>query len=382
VKICVLVPHLLHGGAEGMAVDLANGLYSIGADVTLVSVSDAASPRFANRVLTGVRRVSLHAAPYAVTGVIRLVRLYRRQQWDAVIAHLTPTLLHGAALSLLPERPVVIYVEHLGVQPPARRGPRELAMRWLLDRVDAIVCVSTALREGYVRRFFPRAYARSHVIRNGVASAVLSGRDSAGARERVRTEFGLGEDELVVGIVGRLVRQKGHREFIEALGRRRDDFAAARVRVLVVGGGELQAEIEAELVRRELDSLVRVTGPRDDVPNVLAALDVLAMPSRWEGLPIALIEAMLAAVPVVATAVGGIPEAVPAGAGILVPEGDDDAFCEQLLAFVSSGRAALTEAGQRARIHAQAYFAADQMVQQYAALADSLVRVEGPHRPR
>lgn len=367
MKLCVLVPHLLHGGAEGMAVDLANGLAQRGCDVVLTTIAAAAAPRFAARVRPDVRRAVLGAAPYSAVGVARFARLARREGWDAVIAHLTPTLVHGAALSVAAPRVATVFVEHLGVRPPDAPGVRERAIAPLLGRFDGVVCVSRALRDGYVGRFFPRVAARTHVIHNGVSADRPD--DPVGARARARAELGVAEQAPVAVLVGRLVAQKGHAAFLAALAPHRAALAAKGARVLIVGGGELHGELEAAVERLGLGGVVRMTGPRDDVPALLAASDLFAMPSHWEGLPIALLEAMLIGLPVLAMGVGGVAEAVVEGTGVVVPAGRHDLFAARLVELLGSGRAALLALGARAAAHARANFSVERMTDAYLSLS-------------
>ena len=136
-----------------------------------------------------------------------------------------------------------------------------------------------------------------------------------GAREKARRELGLPADAAVVGAVGRLAYQKAPEDFLAAMRR----LARPGVIGVWVGGGELAARI-GRLAGKQPAGRVVLAGERADVPAILAAFDVFALPSRYEGLPTAVVEAMMCGIPVVATAVNAVSDVVvPGETGLLVP---------------------------------------------------------------
>jgi len=167
---------------------------------------------------------------------------------------------------------------------------------------------------------FPQATV--HVVPNGIAD-----RRGRPARERaaIRREWGIADDAPVIGFVGRLAPIKGADLFLQTAVRLSREFPS--LRAVLVGKGEQRGELEA-YAAREGFSGVRFLGHRDDVGDVLTAIDVVLMPSRHEGLPLVLLEAMAAGRPIVATAVGGIPEVVDGRSAWLVPPGSVDALTE------------------------------------------------------
>src|SRR5439155_15307328 len=147
------------------------------------------------------------------------------------------------------------------------------------------------------------------------------------ARGQLRRTLGIAEDTPVVGIVARLVPIKAHEVFFEAA--RQVLQADASVRFLVIGDGERRAELDALVDRLGLREAVIFLGWRRDMREVYADLDVVALTSRNEGSPVALIEAMAAARPVVSTAVGGVPEVVVDGVtGLTVPPSNPSAWAQ------------------------------------------------------
>jgi len=140
----------------------------------------------------------------------------------------------------------------------------------------------------------------------------------------MRASIGVPADAPTAGVIARLTEQKGHRFLFDALA---NTAALAAVRLIVVGGGELGEPLARLAGELGIGSRVHFVGPRRDLGNLLAAMDVFVMPSLWEGLPLSLVLAMGASRAVVATRVAGIPEVIEDGrTGLLVPPRDADAL--------------------------------------------------------
>ncbi|HEX8948309.1 MAG TPA: glycosyltransferase family 4 protein [Dissulfurispiraceae bacterium] len=154
-----------------------------------------------------------------------------------------------------------------------------------------------------------------------------------------KKSLGLPEDCLVVGLVGRLVPIKGHKFFLEAarsvIDARCGRSGAQPVRFVVVGDGELRAELEEYAHKLGISGQVIFTGFRSDLPEIYADTDIVVLSSLNEGTPVSLIEAMASGKPVVATRVGGVPDLVADGtAGILVPAGDSGALADAVAKLI------------------------------------------------
>ncbi len=188
--------------------------------------------------------------------------------------------------------------------------------RRLAGITDACVAVSEAVAEHVATRIG----ARAEVIANGIDHARVAG----GSRLSGRRALGLGSGDYVVGLVGRICRQKGVDTFVEAALRLGGDGDGRR---FVVVGDEEDAGLVEHLGRRIREAgqvgRIKLVGHRDDMADVLAALDCVAAPSRWEGFGLALAEAMAAGVPVIASEVGGIPFVVGDAACLVPAEGSE-----------------------------------------------------------
>lgn len=251
----------------------------------------------------------------------------RRQMsdWEAQLIH-AHLPISGVLARLVAAQPVV-YTEHNLVT--SYRLPTRLANRLTYGHNRAVTAVSGAVAAGIARYPGPEV----EVVSNGVAVTI----DPAAARE-VRRELGVGSDQPLVVHVGNIRPGKGHDTLVDAtaaLLRHRPD-----VTVVSVGGEKYSGSLEKLRIRaREagLEGALRFLGPRRDALAFIAAADVYVNPSEVEGLPVTILEAMALGRPVVATAVGGVPELLEDGEnGMVVPPGSPDALAEVIHTILES----------------------------------------------
>jgi glycosyltransferase involved in cell wall biosynthesis len=299
----------------------------------------------------------------------RLAGLLRRERVDVVHAHQYTPFFYGITARLLCRRPPVLFTEHGRWFPDFRRPKRVIANRVLLERRDRIVGVGEAVRQALIRNEgIPER--RVSVIYNGVDLSTFD-RDGQG-RAEARRALGLGEDELVIMQVARLDALKDHPTAIRTLARvaRRRPEA----RLVLVGEGPEEATIRALVREHGLDERVRLLGLRTDVPRLLPAADLFLLTSVSEGIPVTLIEAMAAALPIVSTRVGGVGEVVEDGrTGLLAPSGDDEALAESILRLAAdpSGRELM---GRLGRERAGVLFSEEAMHASYGRLYEEMAR--------
>lgn len=243
-----------------------------------------------------------------------------------------------------------------------------VALRWM----DAVVCVSEAQAARVRRVRVPEE--RIAVIRNAVGDEAFAAADPA-YRDMLRAFFAQ-PPRLIVGAAGRLSPEKGFDVLVEAaihVTQTRND-----VGFVLFGDGPLRAEIEQQIRAHQLGERFVLAGFRVDLPRFLPHLDVGALSSYTEGLPVILLELAAAGVPVVATAVGGIPEVIAAEAGgFLVPPGNAAALARRLLDLLGDDvrRQAL---GRQARHRVQTEFSFATQSVQYQELFARLTVVRGP----
>ena len=217
-----------------------------------------------------------------------------------------------------------------------------LVDRWLKERDDLLIAECEASRRVLLKRL---GYDSSKVvtIRNGVD---LAGWPSSKLdRQKKRLELRLSATDVLIGAIGRLDRQKGFSTLIEAMSR----LKGSSLRCAILGEGPERASLEALVRKHHLEKSVWLLGEKGDIPSWLSAFDLYCLPSLWEGLPNSLLEAMALGLPVVASAVDGVPEAVPDGRdGMLVPPGQPTALAAVLRKLVDdpARRAALGKSAQ------------------------------------
>jgi glycosyltransferase involved in cell wall biosynthesis len=176
----------------------------------------------------------------------------------------------------------------------------------------------------------------------------------AGARESVRGSLGLGR-EFVWLAVGRFEIQKDYPIMLRAFARVHE--RVSRAVLLLVGRGSLQGETEALARELGLGASVWFLGVRDDIPELLNAADGYVMSSAWEGMPMVLLEATAAGLPIVATRVGGNQEVVCDGeSGFLVPPRDADALALAMLRLMEMPEVQRRDMGDRGREHVQSHY--------------------------
>ena len=187
----------------------------------------------------------------------------------------------------------------------------------------------------------------------------------------MRRELGLPEGSMVIGLVGRLDHWgKGHKELFEAMASLKEHYP---LHALIVGGGRRIDEVKALAASLGLADVVHFLGPRPDVPDLLHAMDIFVLPSYSEGLSLALLEAMAAGLPVIATAVGGTPEVVTDGGnGLLIPPRDAAALAaalERLLGDPDFAR----RLGANARDHVREHYSLDRLGREINEIYGELV---------
>lgn len=310
----------LYGGAQ-QVVYLLRGLAGLGVSNQLACPQGSAIAGAASPV------AEIHAMPMGgdldLTLVIRLSRLIRRCRPDIVHLHSRAGAdLFGGLAARLTGVPAVCSRR---VDNPEPRW--QVALKYRLH--DRVIAISEGIGEVLLASGLPPGKLR--VVR----SAVDCGRMQPHCeRARVCALLGAPVHSRLLGVVAQLIPRKGHRFLIEALPALTQEFPD--LRVVFFGQGPEEVALRAQMVAARLEDRVVFAGFRNDLREILPSLELVVHPALMEGLGVSLLQAACAGVPIVASAVGGIPEAVRDGFnGLLVPPGDAAALAgaiKQLLA--------------------------------------------------
>lgn len=241
------------------------------------------------------------------------------------------------------------------------------ADRWVLRDFDEVVAVSPEVRDRLLTSGVSEG--RVHLIRNGIGLAPF-------AAER---DFAPQGRPLTVGLVGRLAPEKGVDTFLRAVARVKDAFPEARF--VVAGEGDDRLALQTLLAELGLENRAALVGAQADMPAFYRSVDLLVSASRQEGLPMALLEGMAAALPVVATRVGAVPEVVVHGeTGLLVQPGAPEQLADSMIRLLNSP-SLRRQFGEASRRRIQEHFSAERMTSDYLQVYErALRRVHGPAR--
>lgn len=313
------------------------------------------------------------------------VRMARKWRWDALwrlnqlIREERPIMLHasmyhanilGRLFGRLNSIPIIIVsrrTQDFGGQ------WRRWINRFLANWSDRTIVVSEKVRETEIRQTnLPSEKVLT--INNGIDIRNFQILHPA-LREDIRRDLGIPDNSVVIGSVGRLQKVKGYSKLLSAMQIVNKSYP--EVYLVIVGEGDQRKALEQQALLQGLTKNVVFTGLRLDIPKVLMAFDMFALASETEGFPNAILEAMAAGLPVVATDVGGVPELIlDKQTGFLVKSGDIRALAQALTSLINDPhlRHQLAKAGQR-RI-AQ-HFTIDQTIQKTVSLYDQLLILKG-----
>jgi glycosyltransferase involved in cell wall biosynthesis len=284
--------------------------------------------------------------------------LLKKEHVSVIHAHEFTANTYGSLIGRIMRVPVVATVH--GKNYFADQLKRRIAYRFV-SRASRMVAVSEDLKRFIVDRVGV-ADNRISVVYNGVD---VPPRPSVEKVRALRLELGVEQFEHVIGAVGSLYPVKGHTHLIQALPRILQ--ACPRTVLLLAGRGELEGELKAEVRRLGLDAYVRFLGFRSDVPVLLSLFDLFVLPSLSEGLSMALLEAMAAGNPVVATEVGGNAELVVDGdTGYLIPPESPAALADAVIRVLSD-KVRSTGMGDRGRQRVHDKFSFQAMIDAYQA---------------
>lgn len=291
--------------------------------------------------------------------ILQLARHFRREQVDVILTNMDKELrLAGMAAKICGRKIAVI--ARRGIDYPLKNTLRyRFAYNVLADR---IVANSIATKRALLKNAPWLDDARIEVIYNGIEPETFLNADGSALRKK----WGIRHDEIVLGFVGQLDARKGIGVLLSAFESIR--LKVQNVRLVFVGTGPLREMIESEMRSKGWQNHIVLAGFVEDVPAVMQAIDILVLPSYWEGFGIVLIEAMSARKPVIGTNISSMPEIVVNGeTGYLIKPGDSEElahFATELLLDASRRR----EMGEKGLERVYRLFSQSVMINHYEAL--------------
>jgi glycosyltransferase involved in cell wall biosynthesis len=363
----VRIAHLIEtdgpGGAERVVAELASGLQRAGAD-NVVFVPERGDGWLGEQLRESrVAMDHFHLdAPVSPACAQRLAAAFRRHNVAVAHSHEFSMAVYGAWAACLAGIPHLITMH--GSRYYAGRLQRRVALRAAIGYSRRTVAVSNPLADHLRRDLFVRR-SRISVITNGV-------RHRAAVHTTIREELRLAPDDMLAVAVGNLYPVKGHQFLIEAIAR--ITARHPRLHVAICGRGDQADVIAAGARERRIHERVHMLGLRPDVDGILAAADLFVMPSISEGLPLALLEAMFAGCPIVASDVGEVAATLDHGScGLLVAPGETQALANAMDELLSN-RTRARDLGDRAKRRALAEYDVAHMIRRYAAMYESAGR--------
>ncbi len=361
MRVAQVVETLSMGGAENLAVNIANTLADQGHESHLIAVQERGP--LAERIQSNVKLLcpEFHRAsirnPIRFLGSLRagrqlLCELVRAENIDVVQTHLPGANFWGLSLARAGACTVIPTIhnneefKYGNSDNPLLLFLRKSAYRQMLKDCQGMVAVSEAVRASMLNNLGRPSSDKSKisVVTNAVpVPAPLA----SGEKLAIRQRFGIAPDDTFVLAAGRFSDQKNFADLLPVTERLR--AADSTVRVLVAGDGELRPGLVAASKVGNLSEQLLLPGNVGDLTRVMLAADIFVMTSLWEGLPLVLLEAMAASLPVVAYRIPGVVEVVDIGVtGLTAPVGDVNRLGDLLAELVAdpSGRRAMGAAGK------------------------------------
>ena len=358
-------------------------LRDAGHDVTAIGASGPWVPEIEKEGIRYVPWTSVTRAwdPGAdLRAFVELVAILRRERFDAVHTHNPKPGAMGRLAARALRTPVVLNTVHglwtTPEDPLAKRFP-VLTAEWLAARCSDLELYQSGEDLAWARRLRIVGRSRSRHLGNGVdLERFTPARAGSEEARKLRAELGIGEDELVVGTVGRMVREKGFLELFRAARIVRERVPLARFLVLGEGDADKPDAIAAAEVESAREDVL-FTGWRDDVAELMSVMDVFALPSWREGMPRSAIEAAASGLPLVLTDIRGCREVVRDGVeGLLVPVRDPEALADALTRVLEDP-ALRSRMGAAARRRAETEFDQRRVVATVVGETERLLRRRG-----
>jgi glycosyltransferase involved in cell wall biosynthesis len=349
-------------GAESMLLNLMAAQRRIGLEPSLLAFENRRNPHI--EIVHEARRRHIDVETLDCQGrfdrsaIRRIAEVVGDRGIDVLHSHGYKSNFYGYAASARVGVPFIATC-HLWTRSNATVRLYEALDAYVLRRADHVVGVSDGILDAL--RKSGMSPAKTSVIYNGIGGAAKPADEPS-----LRAELDIARDAPLVGAVARLEEQKGLRYFIEAAERVVLDLPQAVF--VIVGDGSMRESLAESIRQKGLNHRVRLLGQRNDMSNIYASLDLFVLASLNEGLPMVLLEALSAALPVVATKVGAVPQVIDSGrSGLLVDPSNPKMLADSILACLRDKQFAYS-LGMHGRATVLERFSSDTMSRQYLAV--------------
>jgi len=343
-KVLYVHASLDGGGAQSMRYTLLKHMHGNSFAPTICCLG--AKGRYGDRLeKLGYKVISLNRPSriFDLVTTLRLYRIMKSDNFDIVHSSLFVANYHAALAAFFAGKPVCITEEHgeHSFHVKKRYIPHRLIGKLSSRLSKAVLCCSDSVSKG-VAKTYRVPCGKIFVLRNMVTDKM---NELSSSKKEVRSMLGVPLDALLIGSVGLLSWAKNHKLLIDCFSRINDKNSY----LVIVGDGPERLRLEAHIAKLGLSSKVKLTGWREDIADILSALDIFVLSSRTEGLPMALLEAMSLGKPCIVTRVGGLCEVLDNGVtGRLVHPDDAKELIDAMNGLLENPRAA-EEMGKNAR---------------------------------
>lgn len=294
-----------------------------------------------------------------------IYKLIKQNSIKVIRTHQYHANLYGRIAGLLAKVPCIVASVH-NVYTIDKKIHRRIINHFLARYTDRIVAVSKAVMHDIL--IYDRiSQNKLCVIYNGIEM-----RSFLNMHGNIRDELGIPKNTPLIGTVGRLTPQKGHKFLLEAI--KKLKFKFPEIKLLIVGDGPLKNDLKKYSQTLNIDDKVIFLGLRRDIPNFLSSIDIFVLPSLWEGLSNALIEAMASGKPVIVTDIPPIKEIINSEElGVLIPPENSDAIADALELLLHDKTRSETS-GNAAKEKAFSSFTIEKTIEQYTSLFEDILR--------
>jgi glycosyltransferase involved in cell wall biosynthesis len=349
MHIAHIIDSLAWGGAQKLLVTFAEAAQQHNISLTIINLdnNDRGAPFAAALKNLDIRIVTFHAQRlFDLPRFFKLLRFLAQEKFDLVHTHLNYANILGTLACTFTGTPTVATLHNMRVGIDS--GARKKLERWMLQKLtDELVVVGEQVAKARQPQFPDKVL---HIIPNAVAPILPL---SEAERLTLRTELTGDPARPLLISVGRLTSQKGVDDLLTAFAQVCKSHPQAAL--IIVGGGSIMAELNLQIKALYLENNAWMLGGRSDVPRLLAASDLFVSASHWEGLPVAMLEAMSAGLPVVATGVGDVPVVLKPRSGVIVPPKEPEQLAQAVSQLLDNAEQ-LPVMGSTAREHVALHY--------------------------